>query len=139
MSEPKVVTLEMAEVEFDRFVEAMQLELNPDKMNEKDRESFESARDRLVAAIERGALVVNDEGEAIFTPENRKSIYQNAITFHERTGASLTASDSKKEGHNAAKMYAMLGDMCRVPPKVFAGLVGRDIKICEALFVLLMG
>ena len=72
------------------------------------------------------------------TIQHKKSKYKEALTFHERSGASIMAMDNKKKGQDAAKTYAVMGDMCCVHPGVFSGLVGEDIKICEALFTLLM-
>ena len=48
------------------------------------------------------------------------------------------ASNGKKKGHDVAKTYAVLADMTGLHPNTFAGLVGIDVKICEALFALLM-
>lgn len=136
-SKPKVV-LAVAEAEFDRFVEMMDLDLDTNGMDAEDLTAFNKQKNKIVRAIEKGALVVNEEGEAVYTPQNRKSKHQEAITFHERTGASLMAMDGKKKNHDVTKTYAVMGDMCKVHPNVFAGLVGIDVKICEAIFALLM-
>ena len=48
------------------------------------------------------------------------------------------AMDGKKKGHDVKKTYAVMADMCKVHPNVFAGLAGSDIKVCEAIFALLM-
>lgn len=135
--ENKVAT-EMAEQEFDRFVECMDLDVDTSGMDSEDLTAFNKQKGRIVKQIERGALVINDNGEAVYTPQNKRSEHSDAITFHERTGASLMAMDGKKKGHDVAKTYAVLADMCNVHPNVFAGLVGTDVKVCEALFALLM-
>lgn len=127
-----------AEREFDRFAEAMDLDLDESLMDESDRNAYKRQRSRMVRAIERGALVINQDGEAVYTPQNPKSSYREPITFHERTGASLMAMDSKKKGHDVAKTYAVMADMCRVHANVFAGLAGTDGKVCEAIFAFLM-
>ena len=132
------VAKEVAEAEFDRFVECMDLELDAADMDAEDLTQFTKQKNRLIRAIEKGTLVFNDNGEAIYTPQNERSKIRDAITFHERTGASLMAMDGKKKNHDVAKTYAILADMCKVHQNVFAGLVGTDIKICEALFSLLM-
>lgn len=84
------------------------------------------------------SLVINEQGEAEYTPRNEKSQYKETLTFHERTGASIMAADRGKKGHDVAKTYAIMGDMCKVLPKVFAGMAGIDGKVCEAIFLLLM-
>lgn len=138
MTEKKLVAADVAASEFDRFVGCMDLDLDTAAMDAEDLTAFNKQKSRVVRAIERGALVVNDDGEAVYTPYNKKSKHQEPITFHERTGASLMAMDGKKKNHDVAKTYAVLADMCKVHPNVFAGLVGADVKVCEALFALLM-
>ena len=138
MSEENKINTEMAEQEFDRFVEEMDIDINVDKLDVEDKTAFDKHKDRIIRAIEQGHLVINDNGEAVYTPHRPKSKYKEAITFHERTGASLMAMDGHKKGRDMAKTYAVMGDMCGLPQKTFAGLSGTDVKICEALFALLM-
>lgn len=137
MEDVKVIK-EVAEKEFDRFAEKMDLDLDTSVMDEEDLTAFTKQKSRVVRAIERGHLVINENGEAVYTPYRAASLHKEPITFHERTGASIMAMDGKKKGHDAAKMYAILADICREHPKTFAGLAGEDIKICEALFAFLM-
>lgn len=128
---------EMAEQEFERFIDAMDILIDTADLDAEDLTSYKKQKGRIVAAVCSGALVFNEEGEAVYTPCHKHSKYTDPITFHERTGASLMATDRKKKGHDVAKTYAMLADMCKVHPNVFAGLMGKDIKVCEALFALL--
>ena len=116
----------------------MDLDLDTADMDADDLTGFNKQKGRVIRAIQRGALVINDEGEAVYTPYHKRSGHKDPITFHERTGASLMAMDGKKKNHDVAKTYAILADMCKVHPSVFAGLVGSDVKTCEALFALLM-
>lgn len=136
--ESKVVDTETAKIEFDRFVEWMDLDLDTADMDAEDLAAFNKQKNRMLRSIERGSLVINENGEAIYTPQNPRSKYKESITFHERTGASLMAMDGKKKNHDVTKTYAVMADMCRVHPGVFAGLVGTDVKVCEAIFALLM-
>jgi len=132
------VAKEVAENEFNRFTHEMGIDTDASGMDEEDLSGFNKQKNRIIGAIQDGSLVINENGEAVFTPQRPKSKTKDAITFHERTGASLMAMDSKKKNQNVAKMYAVLADMCEVHPKIFSGLAGLDIKICEALFALLM-
>lgn len=132
------VVREVAEADFDRFVDCMDLDIDPTEMDAEDRTAFDRQKSRIVRTIEKGHLVINDNGEAVYTPFNPRSKHTEAITFHERTGASLMAMDGKKKNHDVAKTYAVMADMCKVHQSVFAGLVGTDVKVCEALFALLM-
>jgi hypothetical protein len=129
---------ESAGVEFDRFVDAMDLDIDTAELDAEDLTAFNKQKSRIIRAIMRGELIVNDNGEAVYTPINPKSKHKDAITFHERTGASLMAMDGKKKNYDVTKTYAIMGDMCKVHPSTFAGLMGTDVKVCEALFSLLM-
>lgn len=137
MSEDKL-DKDTAQAEFDRFVECMDLDLDTSQMDAEDLTAFNRQKGKVLRALQRGNLIINDNGEAVFTPTNPRSKYKEAITFHERTGASLMAMDGKKKNHDVSKTYAVMADMCQVHPNVFAGLVGSDVKLCEALFALLM-
>jgi len=132
------VVKEVAEAEFDRFVDCMDLDVDTSGMDAEDLTAFNKQKSRIIRAVQSGALVINDDGEAIYTPQHKRSKHKEAITFHERTGASLMAMDGKKKNHDVAKTYAVMADMCKVHPSTFAGLVGTDVKVCEALFALLM-
>ena len=138
MSDENAVATEVAEVEFDRFADSMDLDLDTSDMDSEDLTQFTKLKKRIIKAIEIGSLVINSDGEAEYTPQNNKSKYKEVITFHERTGASLMAMDGKKKNYDVAKTYAVMADMCKVHQGIFAGLVGIDVKICEALFSLLM-
>lgn len=134
----ETITQEVAEQEFDRWAEEMDLDLDTSAMDAEDLTAFDKHKRRLLRAMRRGALVITGDGEAEYTPQNPRSKHLDAITFHERTGASLMAMDGKKKNHDAAKTYAVMADMCKVHPSTFAGLVGEDVKVCEALFSFLM-
>ena len=132
------VARDVAESEFERFAEAMTIDVNTAALDAEDLAAFNKQKSRVVTAIERGHLVINENGEAVFTPSNERTKNRDPLTFHERSGASLMALDGKKKGHDVAKTYSVMADMCRCHPNTFAGMVGADIKTCEALFALLM-
>ena len=132
------IDISVAEAEFERFAEAMDIDIETMNMDEDDQSQFDKIKRRVIRAIQKGSLIVNDNGEAEYTPQNGKSRRKDPLTFYERTGAALMAIDDKKRGHDVARMYAVMGNMCKVHPSVFAGLVGTDIKVCEALFAFLM-
>lgn len=136
-TKPKIVP-EMAALEFDRWAEEMALDLDTSNMDAEDLTQFDKQRRRLVKAIGDGHLVINENGEAVYTPQNKKTKHTDAITFHERTGSAVMAMDGKKKNYDVAKTYAVMGEMCKVHPNIFATMVGIDGKICEALFSLLM-
>lgn len=130
------VASDVAEQEFERFCDEMDIDNDESAMDEDDLSGFNKHKRRILRAMANGALVINENGEAVYTPQRTNGAPQ--LVFHERTGASLMAMDGKKKGHDVTKMYAVLGDMCKCHQSVFAKLKGTDIKVCEALFALLM-
>lgn len=127
---------ETALLEFDRFTESMDLDVDESFMDEEDLTSFNKQKRRIVEAVCNGSLVVNDDGEAVYTPQ--KITLDTPLTFHERTGASIMAQDGKKKNYDVTKMYAIMAEMTKTHPNTFAKMCGIDIKICEAIFALLM-
>jgi len=130
---------DMAELEFLKFAEAMGIytALDTSELEADDLTQFNTHKEKLLWAIRTGHLEFNENGEAVYTPH--RSDYKEPITFYERTGASMIAMDSKKKGHDMAKTYAVLANMCRLPIKTITSLKGVDIGACESIFALLMG
>lgn len=135
MTEPKI-SQEMAEQEFDRFLDAMDIEADPVDMDEDDKKGFDQQKRRVVAAIMSGNVVIDNDGQPIFTPKRSGG---DPITFHEPTGASLMAMDRKKKTEDVGKMYATMADMTKEPPKRFANMKYADLKVCTAITTLFLG
>lgn len=136
MSEKKVAT-EVAEQEFERFIAAMDLDVDPKGMDDDDKKGFAKAKGRVLAAIEDGRLVINDSGEPVFTPTGSEDV--EPITFYEPKGDALIAMDQKKDGHNVAKTIASLATMTKQQPVRFSKMAHRDIKVCIELYILFFG
>ena len=68
MTEPKI-SKEMAEQEFDRFLEAMDIEADPVDMDEDDKKGFEQQKSKLVSTIMSGSVIIDDDGQPVFTPK----------------------------------------------------------------------
>lgn len=130
------IAAEMAEAEFERFVDEMDIDANTAAMDEEDRTQFQKQKSRMVRAIQKGALIITEDGEAIYTPQRSGEI--EPIHFRERTGATAIAADGVKKGRDASKAYHMMADMAGIEPRTFSKLRGVDIKVCEAIFALLM-
>lgn len=131
------VAREVAEAEFERFVEANALLVEFDGMEKEDVDSFREQKERILRAIETGALVVSEDGEPTFTPQRTKDA--TPLTFHEPTGASLMAMDRKKKNEDVGKLYATMGDMTRTDAKTFSNMKMADLKLCMAVTVLFLG
>lgn len=130
------VCLEVAEAEFQRFVELMDLDCDEKSMGEEDKAGFSEQKEKLIKAIRKGSLVVNENGEPIFTPQRTNDA--KPITFYEPTGASLMAMDRKKKSEDVAKLYATMADMTRTDAKTFAKMKNADLKVCMAITTLFL-
>lgn len=135
-SEHETIAADVAEHEFMRFVEAMDLDVDPTGWDDEDKRSFEEAKRKLVSALRSGKLVIDEHGQPVFTPSQPPT---DPITFYEPTGATLMAMDQKKKNHDVAKMYAAMADMTRQPMTRFSKMVNRDVKICTAIASLFFG
>lgn len=134
MAEKKVAA-EVAEQEFSRFVEAMDLDVEPKGWTDDDKKSFEEAKRLLVGAMERGLLVVDQEGRPVYTPRLGNS---EAITFYEPTGADLLVIDQAKKGANISATFKVLAAMTKTDPSRFSKMANRDLKVCQAVQALFL-
>lgn len=135
MSREKKIARSVCEGEFERFADAMGLDLDQSQMDDEDKKGLLLQKNRILSAMEFGALVINEKGEPVYTPQEGSG---EPITFHEPRGASFMAMDQKKAGHDNTKAFAFLADMTQQSVQRFAGMAGRDLKVCQAVFLLFL-
>ncbi len=137
MASEKVVATEVAEQEFDRWAEAMDLDFDPAGWDAEDKKSFSDSRGRLVRAIERGTLVVDEQSRMVFTPTCGADL--SPLVFDEPTGGALMSMDQKKKGHDIAKLYGIMAEMTGNPVVRFSKMKTRDLKVCQTIVALFLG
>lgn len=125
-----------AEQEFDRFIESNEI-LIDDGMGKEDRDSFLLAKNRILTAIQKGHLIVNEDGEPVYTPHRTKDA--TPITFSEPSGSALMAMDRKKKDHDVGKMYSSMADMCGIDASNFSKMKMADLHVCMAVAGLFLG
>jgi hypothetical protein len=130
------VAREVAQAEFERFCESMDLDVDTSRMDEDDLKGFDEAREVMLRAIERGRMVIDEKGQPVYTPQSGSL---KSITFREPTGANFMAMDGKKKGHDVARMFAVLAEMTGVDAKEFGKLAARDFKVCRTIVTLFLG
>ena len=130
------VEREVAEAEFDRFAELMDIEVDTADMDEEDKKGFLEQRERIVKAVMSGALHVNESGEPVFTPT--RTADATALTFHEPTGATLMAMDRKKRTEDVGKLFTTMADMTKQPAHAFSKMKMSDLKVCMAITTLFL-
>ena len=129
---------EVAENDFARFVDLMDLDVDPDGMDDEDKMTFQDAKRKIMRAIKAGSLVVNEEGEILYTTTAPGDSGGKLIRFAEPDGAAIAAMDSKKRGHDIGKTYACMAAITKQSPQLFGKMKNRDIKICQAILALFL-
>lgn len=139
MVSPKI-TKDFAEQEFNRFCESMMIETNYLYMDEDDQSGFNNQKARLVSSIMSGALAINDDGEAVYTPvcKYKDGKYKDSLTFHEPTVADLQEMDKTKSTEGIKKTVKAVSQMCRKHPGYFSDMKSKDYNVCVAIFSLFM-
>jgi hypothetical protein len=125
----------VAESEFARFAEAMDLDLDVARMDANELDQFKGLKRAVIRAMEFGRLVIDEKGQPIYTPQLGDT---KPITFYEPDGAVLLSSDKKKAGEGTAKMYAQMAAQTKTNADRFANMKGRDLKVCQALYLLFL-
>lgn len=130
------VEANVAESEFDRFIDSMDLDVKTDALDDDEKKDLSLQKSRVVGAIMIGSLVISEEGEPVFTPRREE---RDPLTFYEPTGAALMAMDRKKASQEIAKMFAAMATITRTHSKVFSNMKMSDLKICLAITTLFLG
>lgn len=136
MKEQKVAT-EVAEQEFERFVYAMDLDVDPKYMDDEDKKSFQRLKGIVLRAIEFGHVEINSEGEPVVNPRTTEDT--SPVTFFEPAGAAFLEMDKKRKDHDIAKQFALLAAITQQNQARFTGMKQRDLKIINALLMLFLG
>lgn len=97
---------EMAEAEFDRMCEMLDIDVSTD--GEDDEKSLAATRQTIVKAIQTGAMTIGDDGLPTLTTKAGA-----AIAFTMPTGATLLEGDKAPEGHGTRRTYLLIGALTR--------------------------
>lgn len=125
---------EIHESEFQRFLDRMDIYVDPN-MDDNDRKGFEESQGRVMRAMRSRHLEINDDGEPVYRITAGEHAGEK-LTFHEPDGKTLRVMDFKKEGHNEAKIQAVLAAQTKRSVSVFENMKSRDLKVCKAIFIL---
>ncbi len=124
---------EVAKNEFERWAEAWRIEVDPAELNEEDADSLQEQTSKITKAIERGYLVVSEDGAQLKLDTNK-----GEVTFSEPTGAAYLAMDQHKN-KNMASSFGFMGAMTGTPAKFWSSVRGADLKIAQAITALFLG
>ena len=132
------MTLEVAEKEFDRFVQEWDIDGNIDAMSGEDRDAFKAQKDRIVRQIMAGNATVDEHGNISYTLRHPKGSLTE-LAFNVPNGDAYMAMDNYKDRQSVHKLNAFMGSMTKQPPKLFSNMDGRDIKFCMGVTLLFLG
>lgn len=127
---PVKVAREVAEEDFNRFCDEMDVDRNLARMPEEDAKAFNDVKENLLDALQIGVLEIDSDGTAVVYPK-KGDIKQ--IKFNELCGADYVAMDNKKETQSFAKMFALMGSITKLPPATFSKLKKFDAKVCLSI------
>lgn len=133
------VALEVAEADFNRFLNAWDIDGNIENMNSDDRDSFKEQKNRILSAISRGFATVDEEGDVHYIlryPDPKND--DNAFHFRVPKGDSNLAMDKHKPDQTQHKSFEVLGKMVKKHPNVFSKMDGRDLKFCQGVACLFL-
>lgn len=130
------ISVDVAEKEFDRFIDAMCIDSDLTNMGEDDIESFNEHKRKIVNAISKGDLIINENCEPVYTP--KRSDNKDPITFYEPTGADLAEQDKRAKGQDHTRLFTTMGSMTKTSSSRFAKMKMYDLKICQAITVLFL-
>lgn len=136
MKEQKVAT-DVAEYEFERFIEAMDLDVDPKHLDDEDKKSFTRLKGIVIHALENGQLEVNENGEPVLHPQTTED--KAPIIFYEPEGAAFMEMDKKRKDHDVAKQMALLAAITKQNANRFAKMKQRDLKVLNAVLMLFLG
>jgi hypothetical protein len=132
-----VVAKEVAEEEFARLCDALDLDL--EGFDDDEQEKFDGIKHDVVRAIERGRVTVDQEGQV--TIQLKRPVGEvGAITFTRPTGASLMAIGDSRKKNEVEKLLLLMADLSGQPSVVFTRMdYLADGKLCQKVVSLFLG
>ena len=134
-----VMDKKTAEAEFERFADIQDLDIDTGEMDAEDKSTFDNQKRRLLLALMKGSLIINEIGLPVYTPHNSESTFTDPITFHAPGGADFIQMDRKKKNYDITKTHALLASMTKLPETTFLNLKGGDYLMCTAIIGFFMG
>ena len=136
-----VIPVDMAIDEFNRFCEVWEIDYNDSGMKSDDKVDFESLKNKIVKAIQKGRLCLNEDNTLSYTisdnTENPKKRGATLIIKRPKGDAYLSM-DKYKEGQGMHKFNALLGAMTNHAPEYFSDIDGLDLKPIQAVVQLFL-
>lgn len=133
------IATEVCEDDFKRFCDTMDIDVDPKGQDDDDKKSLMDCKRTMMRAMERGFLVISDDGEPVYTPVGGDPDFRSPITFKEPKGETWSARDGIKDTHDTKKLYSSMSSMTGLSVVRFNKMAGRDLKVCFAVTLLFLG
>jgi len=130
---------ETAEMEFDDWCESWEIDSETSDMKEDEKNDFNTQKNKIVKAIMKGRLIVNDEKniEYYFAhPELARNI--QSVIIKRPNGQALMSMDKYAEKESVHKMYSIISGMTEKEVSFFGNIDGIDMKVFQAVAVLFL-
>lgn len=135
---PNIVTsvqvdADTAQADFERWVDAMGLDLEVDaSFDAEDKKNLSQCKATVLKALGRGVLFVDQCGQMCLKTSSQ------TFTFRPPTGATMMATDRKGKDAEVLKTMTVLGELTGVHPKVFAAMPWNEVKVASAVMNLFL-
>ena len=137
MAKKELIAKEVAEKEFERIVDALDLDMDTEGMIPEEIKETEATERKITRYIQRGYVTVDDAGIPTVHAKRSKDI--KPIVFSNPTGDVMDAMDEAKTGKDFAKIKNSMASLTRVPAKYFSMMHLKDRQICQDVYMLFLG
>lgn len=135
MAKPAPVAAEVCEKEFERMCAARRIDTDVSEMTRGEKRLFEARKTAVLRYMKSGTLVVNPEGNPVYTPPVDGG---QPITFHKATGATMMAGDGYGEGFDAGRLVAVATELTKSVPGALSKLDIEDFRAVSDITNFLM-
>ncbi len=127
------VATEVAEAEFERMCASRRVCTDPAQLDEDDVSGLDEIRKKVVRAIVTGELVVEENGDPVYTPPVAGA---KPLHFYKPTGATIMAMDGARPGDAdgpQGRMVRAITEMTKSPKGEISKLEVPDYQFCQLL------
>lgn len=130
-----VISEEIAEEEFKKWADDNEIDIDTQKMSSEEKDSFDLMKGRIIKAISKGLLVIDDNGNFAYTisGKSQPGYAGSKLTISQPTGQAFIATDNFKQGQNVHKSMAILSALTGKDVKFFTNLHVKDYKVLDAI------
>lgn len=137
MTAENKISREVAEREFERFLRAMDIEDHVDEegLDKEEVRSIRKAKRTVLRALEKGRLVIDDDGRAVYTAVSLAEPV--SLTFQRPIGETFISGGDEES--STAAGFRILAEMTGTSMKTIARMGFNDLEVLQAVVKLFFG